>query len=117
MDYRGLTPSKRVSGFSTGSAAIATTIVRRGLNIEHGPLTDTGYSSWIRKQKINENGEKYKIITFNQEGTLEEKPDSNFVSFADNFFPGTMIYGKIYIKEKDILKNENRENWTSKIPI
>ena len=36
---RVLTPSKRASGFSTGSAAIATTVVRRGLNIEHGPLT------------------------------------------------------------------------------
>jgi ketosteroid isomerase-like protein len=32
MDYQALTPSKRVSGFSTGSAAIASTVARRGLN-------------------------------------------------------------------------------------
>ena len=53
MDYRGLTPSKRASGFSTGSAAIATTIVRCGLNIGHGPLTHTrGIPRELENKKI-----------------------------------------------------------------
>jgi len=52
MDYQSLTPSKRASGFSTGSAAIATTVVRRGLNIGHGPLKHTGFSPYLdRKMK------------------------------------------------------------------
>jgi hypothetical protein len=42
VDYQVLTPSKRVSGFSAGSAAIASTVARRGLNLGHGPLTHTG---------------------------------------------------------------------------
>ena len=56
VDYQALTPSKRASGFSVGSAAIATTVVRRGLNIGHGPLKHTGFSPYLdRKQKNNEN--------------------------------------------------------------
>src|SRR4030095_16447527 len=56
MDYRGLTLSKRASGFSTGSAAIATTVARRGLNTGHGPLRRTGFSPYLdRNEKINEN--------------------------------------------------------------
>ena len=39
-DYQRLTPSKRASGFSTGSAAIANnkTVAGRGLNLGHGHL-------------------------------------------------------------------------------
>ena len=55
-DYQALTPSKRASGFSTGSAAIATTVVRRGLNIGHGPLTHTrGIPRELENKRINEN--------------------------------------------------------------
>ena len=44
MDDQALTPSKRASGFSTGSATIANkTVVRYGLNIERGQLKHTGF--------------------------------------------------------------------------
>ncbi len=51
--------------------------------------------------------DEFKIIPFNKEGTLEEKPDQKYVTFVDNFFPGTMIYANICIKENDIIKKEN----------
>lgn len=49
--------------------------------------------------------DEFKIIPFNKEGTLEEKPDQKYVTFVDNFFPGTMIYANICIKENDIMIN------------
>ena len=52
MDYQGLTPSKRVSGFSTGSAAIATTVARRGQNIGPGPLKTHELCLVIRNEKL-----------------------------------------------------------------
>ncbi len=51
MDYQGLTPSKRASGFSAGSAAIASTVVRRGLNNGPGPLKTHEVCLVIRRQK------------------------------------------------------------------
>lgn len=44
-----------------------------------------------------------KIITFNNSGKIEDKPDKNFVNFADHYFPGTMIAAKILIQEEDLL--------------
>ena len=42
-------------------------------------------------------GEKYKMMTFNTYGNIEEKPDSRFVKYEENYFPGTMISVKIRI--------------------
>lgn len=39
-----------------------------------------------------------KLMTFNTSGGFDDKPDKKFVSFADNYFPGTMIVAKIGIK-------------------
>lgn len=46
-------------------------------------------------------GRKYKMVTFNESGNIEDPPDKRFVSFTDNFFPGTMIVAKICIKFKN----------------
>lgn len=49
-------------------------------------------------------GKLYKMMTFNNSGNIEDKPDDNFVTFADNFFPGTVITAKIYINFNNIEK-------------
>jgi hypothetical protein len=43
----------------------------------------------------------YKMMTFNESGMIENQPDKRFVTFAENYFPGTMISAKICIKEDD----------------
>jgi hypothetical protein len=49
-------------------------------------------------------GKMYKMMTFNKSGNIEEKPDSNFVKYEPNYFPGTLISVKIRIDY------ENTEN-------
>lgn len=47
-------------------------------------------------------GEKrnsYKMMTFNETGSIEDKPSKKYVTFVDNYFPGTIISAKICIKE------------------
>ncbi len=50
-------------------------------------------------EKIKE-GEKrkYKMITFNKSGEINDEPDKKYVTFAPHFFPGTMISARILIK-------------------
>jgi hypothetical protein len=62
------------------------------------------------KPKESEDEDDYKIITFNEEKSLDEKPDPDYVTFVEHFFPGTMIYARIAINEDDIIKNEDRQN-------
>lgn len=54
--------------------------------------------------------EEFKIIPFNLSGSLDEKPDQKYVTFVENFFPGTMIYANICIKKDDIIENEHSED-------
>jgi hypothetical protein len=54
-------------------------------------------------------GRLYKMMTFNTSGNIEEMPDVNFVTFADSFFPGTLISAKICIKFNNIEKEQNYE--------
>lgn len=53
-------------------------------------------------EKVNHLGEKHKLITFNDEKSIEEKPNEKFVTFVKNYFPGTMIYAKVYIKPENL---------------
>ena len=52
----------------------------------------------IEKVKDNPN-RKYKFITFNESGEINEEPNKKFVTFAPNFFPGTLISARILIKD------------------
>lgn len=47
-------------------------------------------------------GDDYKFMTFNESGNIDDKPDSKFVKFADNYFPGTIISAKILFNEDDL---------------
>jgi hypothetical protein len=64
---------------------------------------DGTYSTRI---KLNEKGQSHSVITFNLSGTLEDKPDKNFVTSTPYFFPGTMIYVDLCITEA-ILQQDN----------
>ncbi len=48
-------------------------------------------------------GEQYKYMTFNKSGSIEDKPDSKYVKFVNNYFPGTLISAKILFNEDDLI--------------
>lgn len=56
----------------------------------------------IKKLPRGKGGEMYKMMTFNDSGNIEEPPDKKYVTFAENFFPGTLIVAKIFIKFNNI---------------
>ena len=59
-------------------------------------------------EKINSTGETFKVMTFNESGNIEEKPDSKYVFFCKNhFFPGTMINAKILLNDNDVQQISN----------
>lgn len=46
--------------------------------------------------------EKFKVMTFNESGNIEDKPDGRYVRFDQNYFPGTIISARILINEDDV---------------
>jgi len=56
------------------------------------------------KENIKDN-ERFKVMTFNESGKIEEPPDKNYVKFVDNYFPGTMICAKILLNDDDLIDN------------
>lgn len=56
----------------------------------------------IEEKARGEFGRIFKMMTFNKSGNIEEKPDEEYVTFADNFFPGTLITAKICINYNNI---------------
>ncbi len=50
-------------------------------------------------------GTIFKMMTFNDSGNIEDMPDEKYVTFADHFFPGTLITAKICINYNN-LENE-----------
>ena len=58
----------------------------------------------------DENGDVREIISFNASGKLEEKPDPIYVKSTDTYFPGTAIFAKLRIDDKDIIpSNEEKK--------
>lgn len=41
------------------------------------------------------NGDKYKVMTFNESGDIEDKPDTQYVKTTEYYFPGTFICANI----------------------
>lgn len=63
---------------------------------------------------VKERGEsKFKVVSFNNSGSFTEKPDKNYVTFAENYFPGTMIIAKILIREDDLIQDYNSHESTN----
>ena len=57
----------------------------------------------ITRAKVN--GDSYKLMTFNDSGNINNKPDEKFVKFVDDYFPGTIISAKIMFNEEDLTNN------------
>lgn len=60
----------------------------------------------IKEVSRGKEGNKYKMMTFNESGNIEDKPDQKYCNFVDNFFPGTMIAAKISITFKNTEQEE-----------
>lgn len=48
--------------------------------------------------------DEHKVMTFNQEQDISQKPDEKYVKFVPNYFPGTILIAKILIREDDVKK-------------
>ncbi|HTN37300.1 MAG TPA: hypothetical protein VL053_09510 [Arachidicoccus sp.] len=44
----------------------------------------------------------FKYMTFNSSGNIEDKPNSKYVKFVDDYFPGTIISARILFNEDDL---------------
>lgn len=64
----------------------------------------------IKEVVKGKQNEKFKMMTFNDEGEIENKPDQKFVTFANNYFPGTIISAKICIKDKNTEISQNEQS-------
>lgn len=53
-------------------------------------------------EKRNAKNEIFKVMTFNQSGDIEEKPDMDCVIYNKYYFPGTMISAKLLLNDDDI---------------
>lgn len=49
-------------------------------------------------------GDEYKFMTFNKTNNIDDKPDSKYVKYVDNYFPGTIISAKILFNEDDLIE-------------
>ncbi len=72
------------------------------LNILSGNTSILFDGSYNITEKVVDN-EKYKFMTFNSSGNIEDKPDANYVKIVKNYFPGTIISAKIMFNEDDVV--------------
>ena len=61
------------------------------------------FDGTYRISKSERNGEVYSVMSFNNSGSLEERPDSTFVGYYSPYFPGTVISVKIKLDDNDII--------------
>ena len=54
----------------------------------------------------DENGVSRGIISFNKSGSLDERPDSKYVKYVDDYFPGTAIFVRLLLNENDIITEQ-----------
>lgn len=57
--------------------------------------------------KTNLDNESYKVMTFNNSGNIEDKPDSKFVYQTKDYFPGTLISAKLLLNDDDVEQIKN----------
>lgn len=53
------------------------------------------------QEKLDGNN-KFNVMTFNESGSIEDRPDKRFVKTTDTYFPGTIIAAKILLNEDDV---------------
>ncbi len=57
--------------------------------------------------KVNQNKDTFKVMTFNESGEIEDKPDNKYVYCTNNYFPGTCISARILLNDDDIKQLNN----------
>lgn len=57
--------------------------------------------------KTNLDGDSFKVMTFNESGNIEDKPDSKYVYQTKEYFPGTIISAKLLFNDDDVEQLEN----------
>lgn len=60
--------------------------------------------SYEIKNKLDTNGETHRVMTFNDCGDIEEKPDNKYVFANEFYFPGTIISARIFINDDDLIQ-------------
>lgn len=55
--------------------------------------------------KIDSSGKTLDIISFNESGSLREKPDSKYVRHVREYFPGTAIFVRLLLNDDDIINS------------
>ena len=55
-------------------------------------------------KKCDAHGDSISVMTFNNTGNIEDKPDSNYVYCVDKFFPGTLISVTLLLDDKDTIE-------------
>ena len=62
----------------------------------HTRIIFDGNYQIVEKERGKES-KKFKMMTFNESGNIEELPDSKYVKYEENYFPGTLLSAKIRI--------------------
>lgn len=57
--------------------------------------------------KINNNGDVFKVMTFNESGNIEDKPDNKYVYCMNDYFPGTFVSARILLNDDDLKQIKN----------
>lgn len=68
------------------------------LNILSGN-TNIEFDGKYSIQEKNNDQNIFKVMTFNNSGNIEDKPDQKFVRYVNEYFPGTIISAKILFNE------------------
>jgi len=75
-------------------------------------IFDGGYQ--ITKGIRGKHGNEFKMMTFNESGSIEDLPDEKYVMYEENYFPGTMISVRLkldYENTTDLtLKGDDESN-------
>lgn len=72
------------------------------LTILSGSTQITFDGKYKIQEKTNTKGETNKVMTFNDSGNIEDKPDTNYVRKSKYYFPGTMISVKLLLNDDDV---------------
>lgn len=53
------------------------------------------------------NGLTRDVISFNKSGSIFDKPDTRYVRTVDDYFPGTALYVRLLLNDKDFINEKN----------
>ncbi len=72
------------------------------MNILSGKTRILFDGSYCIKESTSSNGETHRTMTFNNSGSIEDKPDARCVMCTNYYFPGTIISAELLLNEDDV---------------